>query len=356
MASPTSNTALTHGEATAGMEVVVSAHGGPEVLKVQPCSLNADNTTHTLRADEILVRNTYAGVNYIDTYFRSGIYPSETLPFVCGIEGSGTVIQCGAECPPDLVGHRVVYFGGTVTGSYATYTIVKAASVHAIPDEIDDATATAVMCQGLTAHYLVNDSYPCKPGSVVVVHAAAGGTGLLVCQLAKNAGATVVGICGGPEKVALATSVGRADHVIDYAAISNWPHAVRAMFPEGVDAVYDGVGRSTFEGSLSLLKKHGYMISFGNASGVVGPITPQQLMRAGSVYLQRPSLSDYIATEDEAAQRVAEVFAAVQSKALTVTIGTVFPLTEAEAAHRALQGRQTSGKILLDCRGGDVIQ
>ncbi|KPA73639.1 putative quinone oxidoreductase [Leptomonas pyrrhocoris] len=331
------------------MEVVATAHGGPEVLACQPASYTPDQVE--LKDDEVLVRNAYAGVNFIDTYYRSGLYTKPTMPYVVGEEGAGAVLKVGAGVSTALLGKRVAYYGGLgSSGSYASFSTVRGSAVREIPPGVSDEAAAAVMCQGLTAHYLIDASYPCAPGSTVVVHAAAGGTGLLVCQMAKLRGARVIGVCGGAEKAALARSVGRADVVIDHAATPDWAAAVRAVAPaHGVDAVYDGVGRSTFAGSLSLLRKRGYMISFGNASGAVPPVAPLELSRAGSVYLQRPTLADFMLTAEEADRRAAEVFGWIASKQLTLTIGHVYPLRDAAQAHIDLESRKTTGKLLIKC-------
>jgi NADPH:quinone reductase len=331
------------------MEVIATAYGGPEVLTCRDASYTPEKVT--LADGEVLVRNTYAGVNFIDTYFRSGLYKKPTMPYVVGEEGAGAVVKVGPGVSADLLGKRVGYFGGTgFTGSYAAYTKAKAAALREVPEGVTDEEAAAVMCQGLTAHYLVDSSYPCTPGCTVVVHAAAGGTGLLLCQMAKLRGARVIGVCGGATKAELARTVGRADVVVDHVATPDWVAAVRAVAPaQGVDAVYDGVGQSTFAGSLSLLRKRGYMISFGNASGAVAPVSPLDLSRAGSVYLQRPTLSDFLLTPEEANRRAAEVFGWIAAKQLTLTIGHVYPLREAAQAHIDLESRKTTGKLLIKC-------
>ncbi|AIN95287.1 quinone oxidoreductase, putative [Leishmania panamensis] len=330
------------------MEVIATAHGGTEVLAVRPSSHTPDVTQ--LEEGQVLTRNTYAGVNFIDTYFLSGLYKKPTMPYVLGEEGAGTVVKVGPGVSETMLGKRVAYFGGVgCTGSYAAFTVVQASVLLEVPDGVTDAQAAAVLCQGLTAHYLVDSSYPCGPGSTVVVHAAAGGTGLLVCQMAKLRGARVIGICGGAEKAMLATSVGRADVVIDYVATPDWPPLVRAAAPKGVDAVYDGVGQATFACSLSVLRPRGYMISFGNASGAVPPISPLELSRAGSVYLQRPTLVDFISSPEEMQRRTSDVLGWVASKQVQLTIGHEYPLREAGLALTDLQSRKTTGKLLLRC-------
>lgn len=330
------------------MEVIATAHGGPEVLAVRPTTHNPDEVQ--LEEGTVLVRNAYAGVNFIDTYFRSGLYKKPTMPYVVGDEGAGAVVKVGPGVSDALLGRRVAYMGGAdASGSYAAFTVVSAKDLYDVPDGMTDEEAAAALCQGLTAHYLVDGSYPCAPGSTVVVQAAAGGTGLLVCQMAKLRGARVIGVCGGADKAALVASVGRADLVIDHAATPDWAQLVRAAAPNGVDAVYDGVGQATFTAGLSVLRPRGYMITFGNASGPVPPVSPLELCRAGSVYLQRPTMFDYVRDPAEAARRAAEVFGWVVSKEVKLTIGHVYPLREAAQAHTDLQSRKTTGKLLINC-------
>ncbi|EPY32063.1 NADPH2:quinone reductase [Strigomonas culicis] len=269
------------------------------------------------------------------------------MPYTPGLEGAGAVVQVGSAAPASLLGQRVSYHGDS-SGSYASFTIVAQDSLSRVPEGVSDADAAAVPCQAFTAHYLTHDSYVCGPGSVVVVQAAAGGTGLLICQMAKLRGATVIALCGGEAKAALAASVGRADHVIDYKAVHDWPAAVRQIAPEGVHAVYDGVGRDTFEGDLRVLRRRGTLVSFGNASGAVPPVAP--LLLAGSIYLQRPKLNDYMVTAEEREKRAADVYGWIQKKQLQLTIGKIFPLSEAAQAHAYIEGRQSTGKLLLNCK------
>ncbi|KAF8276337.1 putative quinone oxidoreductase [Trypanosoma cruzi] len=329
------------------MQVEVPSYGPADVLRAAS-SCGCDPKTILLGDDEVLVHNSYAGVNFVDTYFRSGLYKKTNLPFVPGEEGVGTVVKKGANVVSPNIGQRVAYFGN-VTGSYATYCVVKMANANVVPDGVDDKAAAALLCQGLTAHYLTHDSYPCGPQSRVLVHAAAGGTGLLVCQMAKIRGAFVVGVCGGEKKAELARTVGHADHVVDYLASPDWTLEVRRLVPGGFDAVYDGVGKSTFEGSLSVLRPRGFMISFGNASGAVEAVSPLRLKDAGSVYLQRPFLADYIRDPEEKARRFADIWNWFTSKKLQVTYSREFSLADAAEAHRYLENRMSTGKVLLYC-------
>ncbi|CAD2222666.1 Alcohol dehydrogenase GroES-like domain/Zinc-binding dehydrogenase, putative [Angomonas deanei] len=326
-------------------QVFVAEYGGSDKLQVGPATTTPE--TVTLQSDQVLVRNRYAGVNFIDTYYRSGLYKKPVMPYTPGKEGAGEVVKVGDDSLNYLLGKHVAYYNGD--GSYASFTTVPVTAVFEIPDGLAEQEAAAAINQGFTAHYLTHDSFVCAPGAVVLLHGAAGGTGLLLSQMAKLRGATVIGVCGGAEKAALAQSVGRCDHVIDYTSEPDWPAAVRRLFPDGVHAVYDGVGKSTFQGSLSVLRRHGYMISFGNASGAVPPVAPLEL--TGSIFLQRPKLDDYMITEEERAKRRDDVFGWLKEKQLTVKIAKIFTLETAKEAHDLLEGKGSTGKLLIDCRG-----
>ncbi|EPY40892.1 NADPH2:quinone reductase [Angomonas deanei] len=323
--------------------VRIAEHGGPEVMKIEEFQPNI----LAPKPGQVVVRNSFAGVNFIDTYFRSGMNKKPVMPYTPGEEGAGAIVQVGDDSLKHLLGQRVAYYGGE--GSYSSFTVVPTGALVEIPEGLADKEAAAVACQGFTAHYLTHDSFVCAPGTVVLLHGAAGGTGLLLSQMAKLRGATVIGVCGGAEKAALAQSVGRCDHVIDYTSEPDWPAAVRRLFPDGVHAVYDGVGKSTFQGSLSVLRRHGYMISFGGASGAVPPVALSTITAAGSIYLQRPTLNDYIKLPEDRARRGKDVFGWLKEKQLTVTVGKVLPLREAVQAHTLLEGKQTTGKLLLNC-------
>jgi NADPH2:quinone reductase len=327
--------------------VRVSALGGPDVLQVGEYAFPSKSPS----GSEVFLRHSFAGVNFIDTYFRTGLYKdaSKPIPFICGKEGAGTVLAVGERIDPELVGKRVAFFD-CKEGSYSTFGVAEASHLYEIPDGLADETAAALILQGCTAHYLSHDCYAVTEGSMVVVHAAAGGTGLLLCQMCAMKGATVIGICGGAEKAQLAKRVGKATHVIDYQATPDWAAAVRAVAPKGAHAVFDGVGKATFEKSMSVLRQRGAMVSFGNASGPVPDVAPLTLTRHGSVSLQRPSLFHFMDRESgEAQRRVAEVFELARSGALAVTIGQTFPLRDARKAHEALESKATMGKILLSC-------
>ncbi len=317
--------------------VVVRATGGPDVLEfgeVEPKSPDAG---------ELLVDVAAAGVNYIDTYHREGRYPLP-LPFGIGLEGTGRVTAVGADVSGFAVGDRVAW--AAALGSYAEQALVKAADAVAVPDGVADDTAGALLLQGLTAHYLVASTYPVRPGDTVLVHAAAGGVGLLLVQLAKARGARVIGTVSTEAKEALAREAG-ADEVIRYDLVDFAPKVRELTGGEGVAAVYDGVGAATFDGSLASLRPRGYLVQFGAAGGAVPPVDPQRLNQAGSVYLTRPSLGAYTATREELEWRAGELFAAVLDGSLDVRIGGRYPLADARRAHEDLEGRRTTGKLLL---------
>ncbi|MBA0125940.1 quinone oxidoreductase [Haloechinothrix sp. YIM 98757] len=315
--------------------VRVTRTGGPEVLELaeEPAGGPGDA--------ELLVDTDAAGVNFIDTYHRSGAYPLD-LPFVAGMEGAGTVRAVGGEVSAFAPGDRVAWAG--VQGSYAERVRVPAAEAVPIPDAVDSRTAAALMLQGMTAHYLVASVHPVSAGETVLVHAGAGGVGLLLIQLAKARGATVVTTVSTPDKERLATRAG-ADLVVGYPDFGS---RVRTLTGgAGADVVYDGVGRATFDGSLAAVRRRGTVALFGAASGPVEPVDPQRLNSAGSVFLTRPKLADYLATRDELEWRAGELFDAVARGAVTVRIGGTYALSDAARAHEDLEGRRTTGKLLL---------
>ena len=322
--------------------IQIAANGGSDVLNLTQQAVGEIK----LGAGEVLLKTAYAGINFIDTYFRTGLYP-KPLPYVPGDEGSGTIVGAEGDDAKKLVGQRVAFFRSQ--GSYAQYTVTKASDVFPIPDGVSEDVAAAAILQGCTAHYLIHDCYPVTAGTKVLVHAAAGGTGLLISQMCKLKGATVIGTVGSADKAVLAQTVGKVDHVIDYKANPDWAPAVKALAPNGVDVVFDGVGKATFEAGLGVLRPRGYMVSFGNASGAVDPIAPLALSRHGSIVLQRPTLKDFSAP-GEIDKRVADVFDWIKGKKLEVLIGKVFPLEDAKSAHDYLEGRASTGKILLKCQ------
>ena len=322
--------------------IQVPKTGGSDVLSLVDFPI----TDVKLAAGQVLVRNSFAGLNFIDTYFRSGLY-EKPVPFIPGGEGSGAIVAVGDGVDKEkFLGRRVAYYKSE--GSYSSFTVTKAADSFEIPKGVSDEQAAALLLQGCTAHYLTHDSYKVQEGSTVLLHAAAGGTGLLISQICKKFGATVIGTAGSEEKLELARTVGKVDHLINYKENAEWAAEVRKLCPNGVDVVYDGVGKATFDKSLGCLRKRGHMITFGNASGAVDPIAPLTLTKFGSLVLQRPKLYDYEGP-DEINQRVSDIFAWLADGSLAVTVGKVFPLKEAKAAHDYLEGRRSTGKILLNC-------
>lgn len=317
--------------------VVVRQTGGPDVMKLEDWPMASPGP------GQVAMRQTAIGLNFIDTYQRSGLYPVQT-PFVAGSEGAGLVTALGEGVTGLKVGDRVAYQGQI--GAYADERLAVADRVVPIPDGIDDKTAAAIMLKGLTAYYLLFKTWPVAKGETVLWHAAAGGTGLIATQWAKSLGATVIGTAGSDEKVALAKQHG-CDHVINYNT-EDFAVRVRELTGgRGVDVVYDGVGKSTFEKSLDCLRPRGLMVSFGNASGVVSIPDITALSRKGSLYVTRPTGGHYFVTRNDLLEGAEKLFAAVQSGAIKVEIGRTFPLSEAAAAHRALEGRETTGSVIL---------
>lgn len=322
--------------------VRVTAHGGRDVLSYDEYSVPSE-----LAPKQVLLRHSYAGLNFIDTYYRSGLY-ERTPPFICGEEGAGTVLAVGSEVNESLVGQRVAYFRHA-SGAYATFGVADADDLLAIPQDVTDRTAAAATLQGMTAHYLVHDCVSIGSTSTVVVHAVAGGTGLLLSQMCVARGATVIGLCRGAAKRETALAVGRAQIVIDTENTTDWVSEVRAAAPAGVDAVFDGVGKSTFLASLQCLRPRGAMVSFGNASGAVDPIAPLLLAQYGSISLQRPTLKHFVLNPGEAQSRFDDVMKLVRDGALTVSVDSEFMLRDAAAAQARLEGRKSIGKVLLNC-------
>lgn len=318
------------------------APGGPDVLRL------VEVPDPEPGPGDVLVRVSAAGVNFIDTYRRSGLYPV-AFPHVVGSEGSGVVVTVGADVAGVAVGDRVAW--SSAPGSYAELVVVAARDTLPVPDDVDDATAAALPLQGMTAHYLVASTFPVTPGQDVLVHAGAGGVGLLLTQLAVARGARVLTTVGTPEKEELSRAAGASD-VIQYTELADLTTDLPAQVREltggaGVHTVFDGVGRSTFEASLASLRPRGGLALFGGASGPVPPVDPQRLNSGGSLYLTRPTLAHYTATREELLWRAGELFTAVAAGGLDVRIGAAYPLAEAADAHRALEGRATTGKVLL---------
>jgi NADPH2:quinone reductase len=315
----------------------IHAPGGPEALTFD------DVPEPTPGAGQALVKLAAAGVNFIDVYFRTGMYKAP-LPLTLGLEGAGVVTAVGTGVTDVKVGDTGAWTG--VPGSYAQMAVVPADRFVKLPPGVDPKVGAAAMLQGLTAHYLVRSSYPLKKGDTCLVHAAAGGMGLLLCQMGKMLGATVIGTVSTEEKAALAKGAG-AEHVILYSQQDFEPEVKRITGGRGVDVVYDGVGATTFDKSLSCLRPRGYMILFGAASGPVPPLDLQVLNVRGSLFLQRPSLNHHIAAREELLQRAGEVLGWIKDGKIKLRIEHQFPLAQAAEAHKALEGRKTTGKILL---------
>lgn len=322
--------------------ILATEPGGPDVLAL-------DEIGDPLPGPrDLLVRLSAAGVNFIDTYRRSGQYPMP-FPHVVGDEGSGEVVAVGREVREFAVGDTVAW--AAAPSSYAELVVVPEAVALRVPDGVSHEVAAALPLQGLTAHYLVTSTFPVEAGQDILVHAGAGGVGLLLTQLAAARGARVITTVGTAEKEALSRAAGASD-VIRYTELDDLtqelPAIVRGLTGgAGVHTVFDGVGRTTFDASLASLRRRGGLALFGAASGPVPPFDPQRLNAAGSLYLTRPNLSHYTATREELTRRVGELFTAVAAGSLDVRIGATYPLAEAEEAHRALESRATTGKVLL---------
>jgi NADPH2:quinone reductase len=311
--------------------------GGPEALKFD------DVPEPTPGPGQALVKLAAAGVNFIDVYFRTGMYKAP-LPLTLGLEGAGVVTAVGTGVTDVKIGDTVAWTG--VPGSYAQMAVAPADRLVKLPPGVEPKVGAAAMLQGLTAHYLVRSSYPLKKGDTCLVHAAAGGMGLLLCQMGKMLGATVIGTVSTEEKAALAKGAG-AEHVILYTQQDFEPEVKRITGGRGVDVVYDGVGATTFDKSLNCLRPRGYMILFGAASGPVPPLDLQVLNVRGSLFLQRPSLNHHIAAREELLQRAGEVLGWIKEGKIKLRIEHQLPLAQAAEAHKALEGRKTTGKILL---------
>lgn len=317
--------------------IVVDAPGGPEALVVREVPIPEPGP------GEVRVKVEAAGVNFIDVYHRSGLY-AVAAPFTPGMEGAGVVDAVGPGVEAPKVGERVAY--AMQRGSYAQYHVVPADKVVAVPDDVSTRDAAALMLQGMTAHYLACSTFPLKPGHRALVHAAAGGVGLLLVQIAKLRGATVYGTVSTEEKARLAREAG-ADEVILYTETDFEQEVARLTDGEGVDVVYDSVGRATFEASMRSLKLRGYLVLYGQSSGPVEPFDAQLLNQHGSLFLTRPSLGHYAATRDELQQRADDVFAWVREGRVRLRIDRELPLADAAEAHRLLESRATAGKLLL---------
>jgi NADPH2:quinone reductase len=315
----------------------IRSTGGPEVLRLEDVPVPAAGV------GQVVVKIAAAGVNFIDLYQRTGQY-RVPLPFTPGQEAAGVVTAVGAGVTDVKVGDRVAY--AHVLGAYAEYAVLPADRVVSLPNGVDAKVGAAAMLQGMTAHYLATTVYPLHPGDTCLVHAAAGGAGLLLCQIAKMLGARVIGTVSTREKAALAREAG-ADDVILYTEQDFEVEVKRLTGGKGVQVVYDSVGRTTFEKGLNVLAPRGMMVLFGQSSGAVAPIDPQILNQKGSLVLTRPSLAHFIATRADLLARAGDVLGWIRAGKLTVRIGLELPLDQAAEAHRRLEARRTTGKVLL---------
>jgi NADPH2:quinone reductase len=317
--------------------IQVSQVGGPEVLTA------VDLPAPSPKANEALVNIKAAGINFIDVYLREGRYPTP-LPFISGQEAAGVVTEVGSEVTALKPGDRVAYT--SLLGSYAEYAAVPASRLVKIPEELDFEQAAAAMLQGMTAHYLVHSSYPLKQGETVLIHAAAGGVGLLLVQMAKKIGARVIATAGAQAKAQLARDAG-ADECIVYTEADFEAETKRLTDRAGVHVVYDGVGKATFDKDLEVLRPRGYLVLFGGSSGAVPPFDLIKLSQKGSLFITRPTLAHYTATREELEWRANDVLQSIARGELELRIHKVYPLAEAAQAHRDLEGRKTTGKLLL---------
>lgn len=317
--------------------IQVPRNGGPEVLTL------VDLPVPPPKPNEIVVKISAIGINFIDVYYREGRYPVP-LPFVDGTEAAGTVHAVGSDVKSWKPGDRVGYC--MVVGSYAEYAAIPAERGVRVPAGVSDQQAAAALLQGMTAHYLVRSTYPLKKGEIALIHAAAGGVGLLLVQMAKQIGARVIATVGTDEKAKLAREAG-ADDVIVYTRQDFEAETKRLTEGKGVHVIYDGVGKSTFDKDLNLLRPRGYLALFGAASGAVPPFDPILLSQKGSIFLTRPTLGHYAASREELEERSRDVFEQITAGKLKLRIGHVYELSDAAQAQRDLEGRKTTGKLVL---------
>jgi len=314
--------------------------GGPEVLRWEPFDPGPPGP------GQVRLRHTAIGVNFIDTYHRSGLYALPSLPAGIGVEAAGVIQDVGADIDHFVVGDRVAYVGGP-PGAYAETRLYDAHRLIPLPDDIDDEGAAAMLLKGMTVEYLIHRTFPVKAGMTVLWHAAAGGVGLIACQWLAHLGVTVIGTVGSEEKAELARAHG-CTHTIDYRR-EDVAARVRALTDgRGVPVVFDAVGKATLEASLDCLERRGMLVGFGNASGAPEPFDPLVLARKGSLYLTRPTLFDYVATHQELLASAAALFEVVREGAVKIEVRQRWPLQEAAEAHRALESRATTGSTVLD--------
>lgn len=317
----------------------IHRYGGPEMLRWEPVEIG------TPGPGEALIRHTMVGLNFIDVYFRTGLYPAPSLPFTPGMEGAGIVEAIGPGVTDIAPGDRVGY-GSAPLGAYGEQRLIPADRLIKLPDWLDDRTAAGLLLQGLTAQYLLRQTYPVKAGDTILIHAAAGGVGLLVCQWAQALGATVIGTVGSPEKAALARAHG-CDHTILYREEDVVARVREVTGGKGVDVVYDSVGKDMFDRSLDCLKRRGLMVSFGNSSGPVPPFDVALLNKKGGLFITRPSIGHYAGTRAELVAMADDLFDIVGTGKVKVNVNQTFALRDAAEAHRALEDRQTTGATVL---------
>lgn len=321
----------------------IHEHGGPEVLRYE------DAPVPQPAAGEALVEVHVSGVNFVDTYYRAGLYKPPSFPCTLGSEAAGVVSAVGAGVTSVRVGDRVAY--AMTLGSYAEFAAVPAAKLARLPESLDFQAGAAVMLQGMTAHYLCYSTYPLKAGDVALVHAGAGGVGQLLIQIARRLGATVYATGGTPQKAQMAKDAG-ANEAIVYTTQDFEAEVKKLTGGRGVDVVYDAVGAATFDKSLNCLRPRGYLVFFGQASGPVPPVDPLTLMSKGSVFMTRPTLHHYAATQEEIQGRTDDLFRWIQSGELKLRCDYTFPLAEAARAQTELEARRTTGKVLLQVVNG----
>jgi len=316
----------------------IHAQGGPEVMRWESVPTPEPGPA------EALVHHTAVGLNYIDVYFRNGLYKIPSLPATLGMEAAGVVTAIGSDVHGIAVGDRVAYATGPI-GAYATDRVISADRLVKVPDGVEDQTAAAMMLQGMTAQYLLRTTYRVKPGDTILVHAAAGGVGLILCQWAKHLGATVIGVVSTRAKAELAHEHGAEHTVVGYEGL---PAEVRRITGGAmVPVVYDSVGRDTFGISLDCLAPLGLMVTYGNSSGAVPPVDLGVLAAKGSLYVTRPTLATYTSKPADLARSAADLFEVVKSGAVKIRVNQTFPLQEAAAAHTALEARKTTGSTVL---------
>lgn len=319
--------------------IQITQTGGPSVLDF------IEDDIPPINDDEILIKHTAIGLNYIDTYHRTGLYPVDNLPFTPGLEGAGVVVELGKNIQNLSEGDRIAYGTGPV-GSYSQYRTIPANKVVKLPDDISDEIAASIMLKGMTTEYLLNRTYQVKEGSIILFHAISGGVGSIACQWAKHLGAKVIGTAGSAEKAQKALDNG-CDHVIRYDDEDFHEAVMDITKGQGVEVVYDSVGQATFMKSLDCLRPRGMMVTFGNASGPVDDFPPAILNQKGSIFLTRPSLMHYVSNHEELLLSSTAVFDVIRNGAVKIEIGQRYALKDARLAHEDLEARKTQGSTLL---------